>query len=231
MTKDLATFRLSDLDDEKLDAILDRTERDDRGQRKIAVRVVAMLTGCQVRIPKKDPTKPPFAILSVDDGTGKTDAFAFSKVYEKHKWISEYGNKPLLLCGEICRRLDELTSRDTGAAQFIVREAYPLDEGIVKFSRAVKVRFQYDDPLLAERIAALKLLAYDPLGKLKVDLELAYHDGTVVTMDLGAAAKIAPSAEFLAAFGEKLGKRSYRFEVTGDIYLDAPKPRWNSQKR
>ena len=213
---DVSTFKLADLP--KV------------GAEKLNVRVGGMLSSCTVRKPKPDPNKPnknlnPWALLRIDDGTGETDAFAFARTFEKYPWLAQSVDAPVLICGEIGHRDMPGAAPGQGELQFIVREAYPLDDGIRAFSKDLAVRVRYDDPALATRVAAVRTAIAKSPGALPVSLELAYPNGTVVRIDLGSAAHVKPTGEFLAALAAAAGPESYRLRVVDDIYKEPREPR------
>lgn len=202
---------------------------------KDSVRVVGMLSSISVRTPKPDPNKPkknldPWAMLHVDDGTDEVDVYAFAKTYEKIRdWIANEIDQPILLCGEVSHRMirsDNLNKPpEEGEAQFIVREVYPLVQGIAEFAEAVVVTLKRDDETLQTKVTALASIMKVYPGSLKLRLEFEWPDGHKVLVDAGR--DIAPEAEFFVALEKNISAAAYRLETIKKIFLQEHEhPRW-----
>ena len=216
---------------------------------RVAVRLAGMLKACTVRMGKPKPKMDrgrvvkdadgqpvmeppqPWAILLIDDG-GDVDqeALAFAKTFATMKeWLPGQVDQPVLVCGELSHRTDRDTKEETPEIQFIVREAYPLAEGIRKFSTGLHVSARYEDPNLLARAAALKELAAAHPGGVKVSLDVTWANGRTAEIDCGAGG-VNPTPEFLAAL-EKIQKGDdYRLTTVKDIFLQPPEPkRWEKR--
>ena len=102
--------------------------------------------------------------------------------------------------------------------QFVVREAYPLEQGINTFAKARVVSLRYDDPNIAERAAHVKELAARFPGGLPMKIELSYPDGRQVMIDLPGGVSV--TGEFLAALGTTVTREHYRLETRPDIFAE-----------
>ena len=183
-----------------------------------------MLKSCQVRMskPKKEGELPqPWAILVLDDSENEMEALAFAKTFAKYKdWLPESVDRPVLLCGELAHRTNRDTRAEEDGIQFVVREAYPLEDGIGTFSKALVVSLRYDDPRLSERASRLNELVSRHPGKLPVKIVLSYADGHNVTIDM--AGGVSATGEFFTALGGVVAKEQYSIETRPDIFAEPP---------
>ena len=181
--------------------------------------------------PVMEPPQP-WAILLIDDG-GDVDqeALAFAKTFATMKdWLPGLVDQPVLVCGELSHRTDRDTKEETPEIQFIVREAYPLEDGICKFATGLCLSARYEDPNLLARAAAIKALAATYPGKVKVSFELTWANGRKAEIDSGIGG-VRPTPEFLAEL-EKIQKGDgYRLTTVKDIFLQPPEPkRWERRQ-
>ena len=217
---------------------------------RVAVRLAGMLKACTVRMGKPKPKMEkgrvvkdadgqpvmeppqPWAILLIDDGgDADQEALAFAKTYATIKeWLPGQVDQPVLVCGELSHRQDRDTKEETPEIQFIVREAYPLAEGIRKFSTGLHVSARYEDPNLLARAAALKELAAAHPGGVEMSLDVTWANGRKAEIDCGACG-VNLSPEFLAAL-EKLQKGDdYSLTTIKDIFLQPQEPkRWERRR-
>ena len=99
----------------------------------------------------------PWAILEIDDSRDVMEALAFAATYDKMKdWMPGAVETPVLICGELVHRTNRDTREEEEGIQFLVREAYPLAEGIATFSTCLHVDLRYEDPALAEKVKAVR---------------------------------------------------------------------------
>ncbi|MGN0852015.1 MAG: DNA polymerase III subunit alpha [Kiritimatiellia bacterium] len=206
---------------------------------RVPVRLGGMLKACQVRMskPKKEgDVAQPWAILSVDVGDAETEALCFAKTYAKLRleatnpatgektpgeyWLPLCVDKPILLCGELSHRTDRETRAELPEIQLIVREAYPLEIGVRRFSKALHVRLAYEDPRIAEKICAIRDLSARFDGRMKIMLDLAYANGTRVEIDAGFPG-VMPDAEFFSGL-DKIVHGDYRLDCVKDCFLEQP---------
>ena len=191
---------------------------------RVAVRLAGMLKSCQVRMskPKKEGELPqPWAILVLDDSEGEMEALAFAKTFAKYKtWLPEEVDRPVLLCGELAHRTNRDTKVEEDGIQFVVREAYPLEQGISTFAKSLVVSMRYDDPKITERAGIIKDLGRRFPGTLPVNIELAYPDGRKVLIDLKDG--VSATGDFFAALDGVVAKEHYRLEVRPDIFAEPP---------
>ena len=216
---------------------------------RVAVRLAGMLKACTVRMGKPKPKMDhgrvvkdadgqpvmeppqPWAILLVDDGgDADQEALAFAKTFATMKdWLPGQVDQPVLVCGELSHRTDRDTKEETPEIQFIVREAYPLVDGISKFGTGLCLSARYEDPNLLARAAAIKNLATASPGKVKVSFELTWANGRKAEIDSGIGG-VKPTPEFLAEL-EKIQKGDdYRLTVIKDVFLQPPEQkRWEKR--
>ena len=109
--------------------------------------------------------------------------------------------------------------------QFLIREAYPLSDGIATFSNYLHVDLHYEDPRLPDMVKSIADLAASNPGGLPLRLNLNYADGTVVAVELEAG--VLPSERFLSELGKLVGGHPWGLDVKPDIFA-APQPqkRW-----
>ena len=195
---------------------------------KIAVRVGGMLKKCDTRFSRPDPKHPDkapqqWAILAIDDESVETEALAFAKTFEKIKdWIPNAVDTPVLLCGELQHRTNRDTKEEEEALQFVVREAYPLSEGIENFGKHLSVRIDYTSQN-AEAIARqIGELAQNTPGRLALHLEVV-NRGETVTIE--SKYKIAPTAEFFLALEKIVQPKNYRLDTIEKTFLEDAPPR------
>lgn len=206
---------------------------------RVPVRLAGMLKQCTVRMSKpKDPkdVPKPWAILLLDDGESEMEALCFAKTYEKLKegeehWLPGAVDTPVLVCGELSHRTDRDTHDELPELQFIAREVYRLSDGLGRFSKALHVAMSRDDPDLLKKGAALKNLATQWPGKVKVVVDLSFSNGSTVQIDSGIPG-VALSPEFLLALNRLQKGAPYSLETIKDIFLEPPEPkRWERRPR
>ena len=198
-------------------------------QVRVPARLGGLLKSCQVRMskPKGPEGEPkPWAILQIDDSHDEMEALAFAANYEKMKdWMPGAVETPVLLCGELMHRTDRATHAEEEGIQFLIREAYPLSDGIATFSNYLHVDLHYEDPRLPDMVKSIADLAASNPGGLPLRLNLNYTDGTVVAVELEAG--VLPSERFLSELGKLVGGHPWGLDVKPDIFA-APQPqkRW-----
>ncbi len=198
-------------------------------QVRVPVRLGGLLKSCQVRMskPKGPSGEPkPWGILQIDDSHDEMEVLAFAASFEKVKdWIPGAVDTPVLVCGDLVHRTDRSTREEEDGLQFLMREAYPLSDGIVTFANFLHVDLPYDDPAVADRVKAFADLASSSPGCLPMRLNLAYADGTVVAIELEGG--VTPSERFLSELGKLASGCRWGIDAKPDI-LAAPPPkrRW-----
>jgi DNA polymerase-3 subunit alpha len=196
-------------------------------QVRVPVRLGGLLKSCQVRMskPKKAGDEPqPWAILTLDDSCEEMEALAFAKTYAKMSdWMPQAVETPVLVCGELMHRTNRDTKAEEEGIQFMVREAYRLDDGIATFATGLYATFVYEDPKLLEKTKAVADLAASWPGALPVRLNLCYANGTQVKIELEGG--VNPTAEFFSAFGRLLPKDSWGLDVKNDVFAE-PQPQF-----
>ena len=213
-------------------------------QLRVQVRLAGMLKACTVRMGKPKPKREkgkdvkdefgnivmlppePWAILLLDDGGEREqEALCFAKTYAKFKeWLPGEVDKPVLVCGELSHRTDRDTHEETPELQFIAREVYRLADGLDKFSEALHVPMAYEDPDLMKKGAALRELAAQWPGRVKVVIDLSWANGATAQIDSGADG-VSLTAEFLMALNKLQKTDSYTLKTIKDIFLEAPERR------
>ena len=244
---EVATFRASTMaDTEAVDELLkaqpvDKWKKksnpclkDDRGLKHLDVRMVGILTSCQIKTPKPRPDGTigaKWAILQLDDGA-VVDGFCFAKSWESCQAIEACVDKLVMLCGEISYRVeydrdDKFTKKNPslGALNFTVREAWPLEDALPLVSEGLKIELGMDDPELMAKAGRIRdALAKHP-GKLPVALAVRYPDGRVVDVDLGASLRIAGTMAFFSEFAKVVPPSAMLFHPSDKIYLAPREPR------
>ena len=243
---EVGTFAIKDLSDpEALDERMkelpvDRWKRksnphlkDDRGLRHLDVRIVGQLAACTVKMgkPRPDGTPgQPWAILSVDDGTGTLDAFCFAKAWEKSSAVSAHVDKLVMLCGEVSRRVnyekdDKLEKKNPtlGDYNFTVKEAYPIGDALAVLSTGLRVRVRYADEHAEGRLAKVKEVALRNPGRLPLVLRFEYPDGEVLGIDSGL--RVDVSMAFLSELAKTVPSSDVLYPCDPKVYLAPPEPK------
>ena len=134
------------------------------------------------------------------------------------------------MCGELSHRTDRDTKEETPEIQFIVREAYPLVDGISKFATGLCLSARYEDPNLLARAEAIKNLAAAHPGNVKVSFELTWANGRKAEIDSGIGG-VKPTPEFLAELERIQKGDESRLTTVKDIFLQPPEPkRWERRQ-
>ena len=206
--------------------------------KKVDVRVAAMLSGCAVKTPKPRPdgsVGQKWAILTLDDGCGQADAFCYAKTWEKCRALEGCVDRLVVVCGEVKRRVNyakEDASKENprpGDLTFEVKEAYPLEDAMPMVSRGLTLKMRYDDPDLAAKAARIGEAAAKSRGRLPVRAEIAYGDGTVVSVDFGQEARVACDIGFLSELSKIVPQGDTTFSPEDKTVLAAPEPKpWES---
>ena len=199
-------------------------------QVKVPVRLGGLLKSCQVRMskPKGPNGEPkPWAILEIDDSRDVMEALAFAATYDKMKdWMPGAVETPVLICGELVHRTNRDTREEEEGIQFLVREAYPLAEGIATFSTCLHVDLRYEDPALAEKVKAAREAAAGNPGSLPIRINVKYPTGAVVSVDLGGG--VRPTEALLAELGKIAAKDDWGVDVRSEIFAEPPEKRWRN---
>ena len=131
--------------------------------------------------------------------------------------------------GELAHRLNRDTRAEEDGLQFVVREAYPLEQGIATFAKGLVVALRYEDPKLAERAERLQALGRRFPGTLPLKIDLSYADGRHVAIDLPDG--VSATGEFLAALGDVVAREHYRLDVRPEIFAEPPERKpWEKKK-
>jgi DNA polymerase III alpha subunit len=212
--------------------------KDDRGLKHLDVRMVGILSGCTVKIPKPKPdgtVGQKWAILQLDDGE-TVDAFCFAKAWEKYSAVESSVDRLVLLCGEVSRRVnyekdDKIEKRNPtlGDYNFTVREAYPLEDALPFLSKGLRIRLKQDDPGLKDKVSRLRSVVVGNPGKLPVVIELHYPNGGVVDVELGEAYRVGVDIAFLSELAKIVPQSDTSFAPEPKIYLAPPERRPWSQ--
>lgn len=250
---EIATFRASQLANvEEVDALLKAQPvsrwrkkqnphlKDEMGLKQLDVRMVGSLSSCSIKMPKPRPDGSlgqKWAILTLDDGSGTIDAFAFAKVWEKFNSV-ENGDPTavgaieksvdnlVMLCGEISHRINyekddkvEKKNPTLGDLNFTLKEAYPLSAILPQVSNGLKIKMKYEDDALGEKVSKIYDIAQKHKGALAVAIELHYADGTVVDIDLGSLSRVDCNMEFLAEIAKIVPQGDTTFSPCEKIYF------------
>ncbi|MCR5413761.1 MAG: DNA polymerase III subunit alpha [Kiritimatiellae bacterium] len=214
----------------------DKKELDPLLLKRVEVRAVAMLEGCSIKMPKPRPdgsVGEKWAILSLDDGSGRVDAFAYAKCWSAYGEAMEKSvDKLVLVCGEVaCRTVyskeDAFKEHPTpGDVSLTLKEAYPLETALPAISKSLRLRLEYADPALREKVEAVRDAAEKNPGKLPVSAELRYPDGTVVEIDFGEGCRAAVNVGFLSVIAKYIpqGDMDFRPEHRMSLAPREPKP-------
>jgi hypothetical protein len=215
----------------KLKKRFDRRELDPILLKRLDVRVVGILSACSVKTPKPRPdgsVGAKWAILTVDDGNGQADLFAYAKAWEKCSALETKIDQLVMVCGEIAHRTvyakedEHKLNPQVGDVSFSVKEAYPLEEAMPLVSKELRMKLRYDDPALEEKMRRLAAAAAKNPGTLPTAVSLAMPDGTVVGIDLGPLARVAVTIGFLSELSKIVPQAETMFRPEDKTTLAAP---------
>ena len=244
---EVATFRTSQMNNpEEVDELLkaqpvDKWKskanphlKDKRGLKHLDVRLVGILSACQVKTPKPRPdgsVGSKWAILQIDDGM-VLDAFCFAKAWEAFGSIESAVDGLVMLCGEVSYRVEydredkmEKKRPSLGDLTFSVREAYPLEDALPLLSDGMRVLVQQDDPSLREKVVRIRDAVMKNPGKLPVIIVLRYPDGRSVEIDLGPTARVAGTIAFFSELAKIVPQSNLSFRPSDKVYLAPKEPR------
>ena len=202
--------------------------------KRLEVRVVAMLSGCSVKVPKPRPdgsVGQKWAILALDDGNGQVDAMAYAKAWQKCSALEGRLDQLVMVCGDVSHRTvyeKEDVRRENpsvGEVSFQVREAYPLEEALPMVSKRLKITMRYDDPELKEKMSRLGEAARKSPGGLPISVCFEYGDGTVVDVDLGPQGRVACGIGFLSELAKVAPQSDTSFSPEDRTTLASPEPK------
>lgn len=250
---EIATFRASQLANvEEVDALLKAQPvsrwrkkqnphlKDEIGLKQLDVRMVGSLSSCSIKMPKPRPDGSlgqKWAILTLDDGSGTIDAFAFAKVWEKFNLfepgdpsglgsIEKSVDNLVMLCGEISHRINyekddkvEKKNPTLGNLNFTLKEAYPLSAVMPQVSNGLKIKMKYEDDALGEKVSKIYDIAQKYKGALPLAIELHYSDGAQVDIDMGSQSRVDCSMEFLAELAKIVPQGDTMFSPSEKIYF------------
>ena len=218
----------------KLKRRFERKELDPLLLKRADVRVVAILDGCSVKIPKPRPdgtVGDKWAILALDDGTGQADAMAYGKCWKTYGPALENSvDQLVLVCGEVAHRTNyekedvHKEKPSVGDVSFSVKEVYPLDSALPTISKNAKLRLRYDDPDLQAKVEAIRDAAEKNPGRLPLIADLRYPDGTVVAIDFGPACHAAVNIGFLSLLAKAVPQGDIDFHPEDKVTLAVREP-------
>ena len=202
--------------------------------KRLEVRVVAMLSGCSVKIPKPRPdgsVGQKWAILALDDGNGQADAMAYAKAWQKCSSLEGRVDQLVMVCGDVSHRTiydkDDVHKENpsVGDISFQVREAYPLEEAMPMVSKRLKVKMKYDDPEIKSKMERLAEAARKSPGMRPVAVTLEYGNGTTVDLDLGPTARVACAIGFLSELAKVAPQNDTGYAPEDKTTLAPPEPK------
>src|SRR5574344_756247 len=206
-----------------------------RGLKRLNVRIVGILAACTVKLGKPRPDGTPgqkWAILQVDDGTGVIDAFCFANPWAKYSAIESKVDQLVVLCGEVSHRINydkddrfDKKNPSFGDLSFTVKVAYPLDYPLALLSKGMHFLFKYDDPDLPAKLEKLRDVVQRKPGRLPVLADLAYASGGGVEIDLGPNFRAAVSISLLSELAKIVPQHDVSFRPDEKIYLAPSEPK------
>lgn len=201
--------------------------------KKLDVRAVGILESCSVKTPRPRPDGSigqKWAILGLDDGSGRAEGAAFAKVWEKCNALETKIDSLVLVCGELSHKTtyakDDAFHENpqVGDLNFTVKEAYPLEEAMPLLSKGLRLRLHYEDPELKRKIVAIRAVLDKNPGSLPALIELHYPNGRVMDIDLGPGFRVAVNLAFLSELDKVLPASEVSFHPDSRIYLEAREP-------
>ena len=218
----------------KLKRRFDRNELDRRLLKRLEVRVIALLVGCSVKVPKPrsdGSVGQKWAILSLDDGWGKAEAMCYAKAWERSSNLENCVDQLVLITGEITHRAlydkEDLRHENprVGDVSFAVREAYPVADALPMISKKMLVRLRTDDPNLMKKVEAIRESARKNPGKLPIYVKIRYPDRTAVDLDLGPSCHVGVNISFLSELAKTLDMSDVTFRLNSSMMLAPPEPK------
>ncbi len=213
----------------KLKKRFDREELNPLLLKRAEVRIVAILESCSVKTPKPRPdgsVGQKWAILGLDDGTGRADAFCYAKPWATYGGdLESRVDQLVVVCGEITHRTnydkDDVNKErpQLGDPSFSVKEVYPLEAAMPNLSKGAVLKIKYDDPDLKRKVADVRNAAAKNPGRFPLALDLAYADGTRVKIDLGPACHVSVNIGFLSLLAKTIPQTDVDFKPEDKISL------------
>ncbi len=210
----------------KLKRAFEKKELNELLLKRLEVRVVAILDGCSVKIPKPRPdgsVGKKWAILSLDDGTGQVDAFCYAGPWEKYgAAIADKIDQLVYVVGEITHRTvyekDDVQKLhpQIGDISFSVKEVYPLEVGLPQISDGAVVRLNQNDPAMPQYIKELQdvVVRYPGTYPIRLEVQYANESQSLVEIDLGEANRVAVNIGFLSLLSKSLSQvMTYKIKV------------------
>ena len=197
--------------------------------KKLDVRAVAMLSGCQVKIPKPRPDGTPgrkWAVLALDDGKGRAECSAFAAVWEKAADLENRIDSLVVVCGEVAHRPSyakedaEKAHPQLGDLSFTLKEAYPLEEAMPLLSKGLRIKMRYEDPEIKKKVDAIRNAISRSPGRLPVFIELHYPSGKILDVDLGEGCRLGVTLSFLSELDKIVPQSDMTFQPDDKIYME-----------
>jgi len=211
--------------------------------KKLDVRAVGILESCAVKTPKPRPdgtVGERWAILTVDDGTGKGEGAAFAKVWKQFNArsgesaatgvLEDAVDKLVLVSGEIAHKVlyakEDVRKEhpQVGDLSFTLREAFPLEDALPLLSKGLRVRMQYADPDIKKKVDAIRDSVLRSPGKFPVLIELHYPNGRVMDVDLGPAYRVAVTLSFLSELDKIVPPSEVSLKPDSRVYIAPREP-------
>jgi DNA polymerase III alpha subunit len=204
-----------------------RPKIDKRLLKKIDVRAIGVLDNCIVKTPKPRPDGSigaKWAILGLDDGTGRLEGAAFAKVWEKCSSLETKAGNLVLVVGELAHKpvydkedVKRLNPQ-VGDVSFSLKEAYLLEEAMPILSKGLRIRIDASDPKCAEKAEAIKMAICRNPGKLPVFFEI-HHEGNIIDLSLGQSYSVAVTLSFLSELDKVVSQQDINFAPSDDFSL------------
>ena len=204
-----------------------RPKIDKRLLKKIDVRSIGVLDNCIVKTPKPRPDGSigaKWAILGLDDGTGRLEGAAFAKVWEKCSSLETKAGNLVLVVGELAHKpvydkedVKRLNPQ-VGDVSFSLKEAYLLEEAMPILSKGLRIRIDASDPKCAEKAEAIKMAICRNPGKLPVFFEI-HHEGNIIDLSLGQSYSVAVTLSFLSELDKVVSQQDINFAPSDDFSL------------
>ena len=200
--------------------------------KKLDVRAVGILESCSVKTPRPradGSVGQKWAIIGLDDGSGRAEGAAFAKVWEKCSGLEAKVDSLVLVCGELAHKATfakedvHRESPQVGELGFTVKEAYALEDAMPFLSKGLRLRLRCDETL-SGRLAGLRTAIGKNPGALPVLVDLLYPDGRAVTIDLGEQFKVAVNLSFLSELDKLVPPSDASFGLDDRMSLEEREP-------
>ena len=136
-----------------------------------------------------------------------------------------------MVCGEVTHRTnydkEDLHKErpQVGDLSFSVKEVFPLTEALPAVSEGIRIKMEYADPEIREKVNRIRDAISKSPGDLPVVIELRYPSGKVLYVDLGPGFHVAVSLGFLSELDKVVPQSATTFRPDTKMSLAPREPK------